>query len=326
MPRAPSWPRRSARPLPRAKSCSTSTTARYSCSMHGQPNAFAVISNRSIRSPGTFPARTTARILKISLRRAFSNPRCCCARSSRRSSARCRRQPSCTNADPASPRATTCSRWRSPGCRGRASIPGPGASGLPIPRDRSPAADSRVRPAAAARGLRLALVNAGVAQHERNRGNDGGDASADKSDVGRVLPLEHIAEKGDEHHKDYRLRHDHLEVLELAHLEPPWQGGFAVKKERSQPEGDDVEDRSKQEQIENLECRPGYRGDVGWVDAAERHLEDRATDGDRCIDRHGTEHDDAADDGYDEKIPADAQNRLHSSPFWRVAHAVTEAI
>ena len=38
-----------------------------------------------------------------------------------------------------------------------------------------------------------------------------------------------------------------LEVLQLADLEPPRQGRFAVKKERGKSEGDDVEDRAEQE-------------------------------------------------------------------------------
>ena len=62
-----------------------------------------------------------------------------------------------------------------------------------------------------------------------------------------LLPLEHIAEEGNEHDDHDRLRHDHLEVLQLAHLEPSRQRRFAVEKERGKPERDDVEDRAQQE-------------------------------------------------------------------------------
>jgi len=126
-----------------------------------------------------------------------------------------------------------------------------------------------------------------------------------------VLQPEHITEKGDEHDHDHRLRRDHLEVLQLANLEPPRQCGLAVEKELGQPKANNVEDRPKQEQIENLERGDRHGGDIRRGAAARPYFQDCATDGDRSIDGHDAEHGDATHNGYDQEIAADPQERLH---------------
>ena len=117
-------PRRSSRTPPtadrlgRRDPAPSRTTARCSSSTRARPSATAARSSRSIRSPGTSRARATARTPRISRRGGtFKSAARPALPSSRRCSAENRRRPSCINAGRASPRATTCWRWRSRACR-----------------------------------------------------------------------------------------------------------------------------------------------------------------------------------------------------------------
>ena len=100
----------------------------------------------SIPSPATFPARAIARSRRTWTPRPLPRAAASCGAHWSPSARRPRRRRTSSRcAAPASPPATTCSRWRSRDCPARASTPAPGASGSATRAARSRASNTFIR-------------------------------------------------------------------------------------------------------------------------------------------------------------------------------------